>query len=331
MKILLSNGVKKEDITNFVPAISISGDYMQAARTSNFSVLNSPFDINLPSIDIQLGYVVQIYEDEEEIFYGYVFERNKSTDGNAIDIMCYDSGVRITKNKYSYKFSDISPEDITKKLCSDINISVGNLAKTGITIKRNFLGLSFYDIIIGSYYQASIKNGKKYIIRFNNNKLNVIEKGDISTAQILQNGNNLLTSNVSESISNMVNSVAVFNENNNLVTTIKNEENIKLYGLMQEYYKVNKDDDYNAKAKSMLKDIERKIQVTNFGNIRCITGNTVVVREPYTGLYGVFYIDSDTHSWKNGIYTNSLVLNFQNLMDEKEAGEIPSADVSSEK
>jgi hypothetical protein len=56
-----------------------------------------------------------------------------------------------------------------------------------------------------------------------------------------------------------------------------------------------------------------------------MTGGTVVVREPYTGLYGLFYIDSDVHTWKNGLYLNKLVVNFKNIMDEKDAGTLPNA------
>jgi len=59
------------------------------------------------------------------------------------------------------------------------------------------------------------------MIRFVGKKLNVIEKGDSKYTQILQSGSNLLTSNVSESITNMVNSVAVFDNNNNLLIKIK--------------------------------------------------------------------------------------------------------------
>ena len=62
----------------------------------------------------------------------------------------------------------------------------------------------------------------------------------------------------------------------------------------------------------------------NLGNIANVTGGTVVVHEPYTGVYGMFFIDSDTHTWKNGQYYNSLVLNFQNIMDEQEAGSLPN-------
>ena len=46
----------------------------------------------------------------------------------------------------------------------------------------------------------------------------------------------------------------------------------------------------------------------------------MVLKDSKTGLSGLFWIDSDTHSWKNGLYQNKLTLNFRNLMDEKDAG-----------
>jgi len=123
----------------------------------------------------------------------------------------------------------------------------------------------------------------------------------------------------------MINSVAIFNKDDVFVFPIKNDKDIELYGLMQAYLKIDDSGTYNEKAKSMLKSVERKMSVTSFGNTECITGNTVIVKEPVTKLYGLFYIDSDVHAWKNGIYTNKLVLNFQNIMDEKDIGEIVSS------
>ncbi|MFQ9792965.1 MAG: hypothetical protein ACLRX7_06820 [Acutalibacteraceae bacterium] len=64
--------------------------------------------------------------------------------------------------------------------------------------------------------------------------------------------------------------------------------------------------------------------MNNLGDIRNITGNSVIVKEPSTGINGLFYIDGDTHTWKNGIYLNKLVLNLKNVMDEKESGTDPT-------
>ena len=61
------------------------------------------------------------------------------------------------------------------------------------------------------------------------------------------------------------------------------------------------------------------------GNPGSVTGGTVVVREPYTGLYGLFAIEGDTHQWKKGLYYNKLTLAYRATMDEREAGELPNA------
>jgi hypothetical protein len=118
----------------------------------------------------------------------------------------------------------------------------------------------------------------------------------------------------------MVNRVRIYNKDDNLIQEIGNAEDY-IYGLMTEYIRINDDkDDYQLKAGKTLRGVERKISVTNFGSYEYRTGRKVTVTEPYTGLTGVFFIDEDQHNWKNGIYTNKLTLNFQNIMDEKESG-----------
>ena len=44
-----------------------------------------------------------------------------------------------------------------------------------------------------------------------------------------------MDASVSESIQNMVNQVVIYDSNDNLIKTMKNDEYIKLYGLMQNY------------------------------------------------------------------------------------------------
>lgn len=69
-------------------------------------------------------------------------------------------------------------------------------------------------------------------------------------------------------------------------------------------------------------ELTRKATVQCKGNALCVTGNAVMVKETYTGLYGLFFIDGDTHQWTNNIYTCKLELNWKNTMDEKEAGAV---------
>jgi hypothetical protein len=171
------------------------------------------------------------------------------------------------------------------------------------------------------------------MIRFSGAKLNVIEKKVNDETLIIKGGSNLMSASTSESITNMINQVAIYNSQDQLVATQKDAESIKLYGLLQSYLRQADDEDVTTKAKKILESngVTQKITIENIGNIANITGNTVVVKEPYTGLHGLFYIDSDVHTWKNGQYYNKLVVNFKNIMDEQEAGSLPNADGSKTK
>ena len=129
----------------------------------------------------------------------------------------------------------------------------------------------------------------------------------------------------------MINRVVITDKNDNQVAMREDANEVALYGLMQTVLKQREGEDTDAKAQKLIADngLEQKITVTNLGNSSLVAGNCVVLQEPITGLYGLFWIDSDTHTWKNGIYQNKLVLNFRNIMDEVEAGSLPVANSNS--
>lgn len=322
MNIFLMSKLGKHDITDVVASVTIRGEYRSCCRTLDFGFIKSPTDKNTHNVGISTGDNIALVEDDIKLFHGIVWGKSRGTDSNEIDIPCKDFGVYLLKNRGSYKFKSMTPEAITKKVCADFGIKVGIIATTGKTISRNFLGTTLYDIIITSY---TVANDKKYMCIFEGDKLNVIEKGVVACNPI-ESGINLLSLNVSETLENMVNAVNVYNKDDKLIKTFKNENDIKLYGLMSEYIKVqDSKEDYSLKAKKMLNGLEQKITVTNFGDATYQTGKTVIVTEPTTGIKGKFYIDADEHNWKNGIYTNKLTLNFQNLMDEKESGSLETS------
>lgn len=329
-KLLITSSSGTVNATNLVRSITWSGDYQQCSRTLEFELISSSTDKNIPVIKCELGYGVTLMLENRTLFDGYIFERQKDTGSSIINITCYDRGIYLKRNEKSYKFINMTPEDIVRRIGADFNIPLGDIAATGIKIKRNFIGTNLYNIIQTAYSLASDKNNKKYMVRFNGQKLNVIEKKANDETLVIQGGSNLMSASTSESITNMINQVAIYNLKDQLVSTQKDENSIKSYGLFQSYLKQAKGENAIPKAKKIISDngIIQKITIENLGNIANITGNTVVVKEPYTGLYGLFYIDSDIHTWKNGQYYNKLVINFKNIMDEQEAGSLPNKDGS---
>ena len=330
LKLLIKNSGGTTDAAQLAPTVTWSGDYQQCARTLEFGLLSSPEDGGIPAVPCDLGNAVTLFQDSAELFQGYVFSRQKSTNGSTIDIGCFDRGVYLNRNEGSYKFTNTTPEAAAKKVAADFGIPVGEIAATGFSFSRNFLGVSLYNIIATGYSLASEKTGKKYHIGFRGGRLCVTEKRITDATLILEGGSNLMDATMSESIENTVSQVAIYDRNDKLVKTVQNAEAVRLYGVMQNVLKQADGEDTASKAQKLLDEngVEQKITVNNLGNAANLTGGTVVVREPYTGLYGLFYIDGDTHTWKNGLYLNKLVLNFKNIMDEQEAGSLPNGDGS---
>lgn len=327
IKILITNNSKTLDITELVQTVTWSGDYQQCARTLEFELTASSFaDKNVPVIKCELGSAVTLKQNSTILFEGYIFERQKNTDSNVINITCYDRTIYLKRNEAYYTFGGETAEVITRRICSEFDIKIGSIATTGVKINRNFMGVSLYNIIMTCYTIASEKTGKQYIIRFKNSELNVLEKKVTDETLVIEGGTNLMSASTTESISNVINQVVIYNSDDVLIKTQKNADSVKLYGLMQSYLKQSEGEDVTDKAKKLLldNDVSQTIEINNLGNIANITGGTVVVREPYTGLYGLFYIDADTHTWKQGQYYNKLTVNFKSIMDEQEAGSLPN-------
>lgn len=314
------------DATALTQSLTWAGSCDQVARTLDFSLVVSVTDKRLPAVSCALGDRVRFYRGGDLLFDGFVFSRQRDTGSDTVEIGCADRGLYLKRNQACYVFAGQTPETITRRVCGEFGIRAGELCATGVAVTRMFPeGTSLYQVIQTAYTLASAATGERYILRFRGEKLEVAAKRRGADTPVLQAGSSLVDMTVTESTEQMVNQVVIRDEHGAVLTQKTDEEAVALYGLMQAVVRKAKDADPAAEAAKLLSDngVSQKITVTNLGNPSIITGNCVVLREPVTGLYGLFWIDSDSHVWKNGLYQNRLVLNFRNLMDEQEAGSPP--------
>lgn len=311
---------EKIDITNLLINVTWSGDYKSCARKLEFSLMSSPMDKNIPKVDIPLMSVISFYEDDNELFRGFVYEREKSSD-NAMSFLCYDYCAKLNDIKVSKNIKNQTASTIYNNFLTEYGLNKGDIIQANTGVTKVFLGVTAYDMIMTAYTEEAKNTGKKYMLYSRGNKFYASEKGIVKLKLSFEEGKNILSSSFKESVSNMVNKVLIVDENGNKVSEVKNEEWHKAYGLFQDVYKQQEGKDSNAEAKAMLKDIEQTCSLTGFGDTTCITGYGVQVKDTHTGLVGLFYIDSDTHTWEGGNYTIDLELNFKNIMNEVSVGE----------
>ena len=319
---------EKLDLTNLLINVTWSGDYKSCARKLEFSLISSPMDKNIPKVDIPLMSVISFYEDDNELFRGFVYEREKSSD-NAMSFLCYDYCAKLNDIKVSKNIKNQTASTIYNNFLTEYGLNKGDIIQANTGVTKVFLGVTAYDMIMTAYTEEAKNTGKKYMLYSRGNKFYASEKGIVKLKLSFEEGENILSSSFKESVSNMVNKVLIVDENGNKVSEVKNEEWHKAYGLFQDVYKQQEGKDSNAEAKAMLKDIEQTCSLTGFGDTTCVTGYGVQVKDTYTGLVGLFYIDSDSHTWEGGNYTIDLELNFKNIMNEVSAGQNEQTETSS--
>ncbi len=310
------------DISRLCASMQLSGNYRQCCRTLTLDILVSAYDKSLPQVYFPLGGTVRLYVDEKCAFYGHVFTKNKSTDSGTMTVTCFDRGIYLKQNAATYNFKGKTPEAIAQRVCADFGISVYGVTATGVRICRKYADVSLYSILESAYTLASQQTGDKYFLRFVGGALGIFIKGQNTTRKLLAAGVNLAVANYAESIESMVNRVSIYDSNDNFVKSVSDADAIRLYGLMRQIVRQSKDEDATAEANKMLEEggVSRTVTVTVLGDIGLVTGEAVTVREPFTGLNGLFWIDGDTHIWAKGIWTTKLTLNFRNMMNEDESG-----------
>ena len=325
MKIILTNKKGSFNITNMVTTVRWSGDYRQCARTLSLGLLSSEL---FGVVDCAPGAGVAMQEGGRTIFTGFVFVRTKFTASQLIDLTCFDHGFYLNQNQTAKKYVGMTPEAAATALASEFGLAVGTLAPTGVSVSRNFPASArgaptLYEIMMTLYTEAAKTTGKAYFVSFSGGALSVLEKGGARKILVIEGGSNLIDATVTESAQGVANRVAVYDKNDNPLYTKSDDASAALYGVLQTAIKQADGQDAATTVTELLKKStpEQKITVNNLGDISCVTGGAVMLHEPYTNLYGKFYIDSDQHQWKNGAYTNKLTLNLVAVMDEKSAGQ----------
>lgn len=320
---LLTGG---KDISELVEKITWSGDTGQVARKISFTIAKNKRDENFPTVVINEGDEIIMRDSaaitaenpEGNLFGGIIFDIDKTANSRVETYLAYDLMFYVNNSEVNEIFNG-TPEAITAKICTDLGITSGELAATGLTVSSPCLGKKAYEAIMAAYTAAARKNGSRYIPMMKDvNKLCVVEKGTLCGA-VLTGDYNLIDATYKSSLQSLVNRVLITDQKGNAVKTVEDAESITKYGLVQKVIKQGEGEDATAEAQKTLKTVECSATVSGVeSDYRAVSGYSVIVQESDTGLYGRFYIESDTHTYSCGKSQMDLTLAFENLMDEKE-------------
>lgn len=322
MVIELRKGDAVYDITKYVTKFTWGGSLDQASRSVEFSTPNAPYDTNLKDFPrIALGDFISLSEAGKQIYFGMVYDEEKTTENGEINHVTYDLLYHFLKSSWCKNYKNTKPETIVKDCCAEVGISMGNIANTNVNIPTLLLdNVTLYDSMLKAYTKASLSNGKQYHFLMNVDKLDIIEKGVPSELIILSDNENIIKANTKESITEMVNRIKIYDDKQKQKGVVSNDEYVKKYGVFQGTYTEEKGVASKQAAESLLVAPTQEMRVESVGHINAVSGYAITVQDKATGLNGLYWIVEDRHTFENGTHTMSLTLNFKNIMASVDMG-----------
>lgn len=318
--VVVTHAGKDYDLSRIYRTMSWSGSSGQMAREFEIDILTPGTGRNVPEIPAEKRDLIRLAVGGEQLLYGYITKRKEESEALTMALGCLDRGWHLSRNKGWYSFR-CTPEQATRAICADFGVPVGTLAPTGVVIARKFPGVALHRIINTMYTKAAESTGKQYLVRFDGTgALCVLEKPETAGGLVLASRSNLMSRTITEDISDICTSVAIYSDSGRLIQTINNDELRSAYGLFQHVITQRSGSNARDEAKAWLDDHGEQQTVTAecLGDPRLITGTAVTLRAG--GTSGLFWIDSDVHTWKNGQYVCKLGLNFRRLMAKDTAG-----------
>ena len=315
------------DITEVMGSVVWSGDYQQAARKLELSLLWSDTDPDFPReviSGIDNGEMLFLYDDDgKELFQGYLFSLSKTLGSTERSFTAYDGLIYLLKSSIAQNFQNTTAQGVTRQVAAELGIPLGTMADdAGMALSFAHIAKPAYEAIMGAWTHVKKASGKMYLPVMNEGKLGVVAMGETVADRILTPSTDLVAGEVTSSIEDAITKVLVVDKKGKTLATAEDVQNRKLYGLLQAAVQKESGLEADAQAKDKLKGADEQISLSDIiggpDALDLITGNAVLVEELSTGLFGKFHIINDAHTFSDGLHKVALGLSFEGMMDEVE-------------
>lgn len=313
-------GGSVRDVTQLVQAITWSGSLRQTARQLSAHLV-VPKDGSMEPPALAEGAALILQGEGGPLFTGQLVTATTSTQSCVVSVNALDGGRFLVGNDGWYRFDNVTAEAAASMAASDFGIPTGRLSSTGVRLRRKFPGVALDKIISTMYSLAGEQTGRRYLLRFSGTGvMEVVEKAEAASLEIAQTMGVTNTWNVT----GLCNSVAIYTKEGRLVRKVEDGGSQALNGRLEHAIIQQDKEDAGPEAKAWLADhgLQQNLTVNILNPpISLITGEAVILRDTGSGASGLFWVDGDTHSWKNGQHTGTFKLNFRNLMNDSSSGQ----------
>lgn len=270
-------------------------------------------------INFQEGDAVRFSVDGTDMFYGFVFEKSRSSGAPyLIEVTAYDQ-LRYFKNKDTYNFINKTATEIVSMIAKDFQLRTGVLEDTGYKIKSLAEDdASLFDIVQDALDETLQSRTQLYVLydkvgaltlqNIENMKLNLLIDAETT-------GSYSYTSSIDTQTYNQVKITYEDNDSGKRSIYIaKDSAHINEWGLLQYTDSVELSGSGAAKAEALLKlynSKTRKLSISDaLGDIRVRAGCSVICKLSLgdIDLQSFLMVEKVTHTFKDNEHTMGMNL-----------------------
>lgn len=273
-------------------------------------------------IDFSEGSPVRMTVDGDKIFFGFVFKQQRSKD-RIITVTAYDQ-LRYLKNKDTKVYEGKTASQFIKMLADDFSLNAGTLEDTGHVIEsRVEENTSLFEMIANALDLTMMNTGQMFVLYDDFGKLTLkglpsmrVGRQGAYLAIDEETGENFdYTSSIDDDTYNKI-KLTYDNEDTGCrdVYIAQDSSNINKWGILQYFDTLQKGENGQAKANSLLSLYNKKtrnLKITNaIGNNRVRAGSMVIIRLDLgdVKLKNFMLVEKCKHTYKENEHWMDLTL-----------------------
>lgn len=311
--------------------ITWSTDRKGSPGQLDFTVVkdNSTDSGEYADLDFTEGDVVRLVVDGNEIFYGFVFTKKRTKEGN-ISVTAYDQ-LRYFKNKDTYVYEDKTASEVVWMIVNDHFIidkdnpdeepvvNVGIIEDTGFKIKTRIeKSTSLFDIVQNAL-DITVQNTQKMFVLYDDFGKITLKNIESMKLDVLIDEETAEDFDYSSSIdSDTYNRIKLTYDNDKTGTRdvymAQHGENMNWWGILQFFEELQEGEDGQAKADALLSLYNQKtrnLSIKNaFGDFRVRGGSLipVILDLGDMKLQNYMLVEKCKHEIKDGVHLMNLTL-----------------------
>lgn len=316
--ILLKDGTGS-DITQLVEQVKWKGRKGSSSRTITVNLIDDDgYKHARSGIDVEKGHQCIFSYNGQELFRGIIMSQTQ-TNKKVLSFTAYDNGIYLANNKDTFIYENKTASDVFRDCCTRFGLPMGEVANCTYKIPELTKSkTTAFDTIADALSLEFDATGIRHYVASEKGKLKLLTRRENILQWVIGVGENLSSYSYTRSIEKIKTRVKMISKEGTALAEKSNTALEKKIGIFQEIEKPDESlsvAQINSLVASMLDEKstpERSLSVEAIGIAEVISGIGVYIIIPELELSRTFYVDNDTHTFKDNMHTMSLNLNFAN-------------------